>query len=374
MSNYFLDMYKSALGIGAKPLESQSSGKRITYIDLAKGVGIFLVVFVHADDWFNLDYQGRYAISIFLQALFFFMSGMFFKTYSGFKEFLTRKVNTLLIPFIAFYLLTACLLPNVLHQFGYEVRNEHMIGWQSLWAFAYPAHTTFSNTPLWFLLCLFVVSIAFYGIYSLVDFVCVKCRWNKSPIAKPAMLLIICAAAGVLGYYLAVHHINWYLFTDSACTVLPFFCVGYVLKNHTTILQKIDRSWWLWLLAAACLLYIYFFAPGVSYRLNRTNGSFGMLYSCAFVGICAVILLCRLCPAIPIVNFWGKHSLIILCTSNLVIQFTALFVRRLPFGDWTLFVLLIVIVMLVETLAIPFLVRFFPHITGQKNVLPVSGK
>lgn len=114
MANYIVDMYKSALGIGGASA-TPTSTKRIAYVDLAKGVGIFLVVFIHGDDWFGLEYQAKYAISIFLQALFFFLSGMFFKSYGSFGEFLKRKCNSLLIPFLAFYLLTSCLLPNLLH-------------------------------------------------------------------------------------------------------------------------------------------------------------------------------------------------------------------------------------------------------------------
>lgn len=86
------------------------------------------------------------------------------------------------------------------------------------------------------------------------------------------------------------------------------------------------------------------------------------------------MLLCRLSPQIPIVNFWGKYSLVILCTSNVLLQFTVLFVRHLPWNNWILFMLTVAIVMLMETIIMPFMIRFFPHITGQKNVLPVGDK
>lgn len=61
MANYIVDMLKSALGIGGASA-TPTSTKRIAYVDLAKGVGIFLVVFIHGDDWFGLEYQAKYAI------------------------------------------------------------------------------------------------------------------------------------------------------------------------------------------------------------------------------------------------------------------------------------------------------------------------
>lgn len=43
-------------------------------------------------------------LSSFTMPLYFFVSGLFFKSYEGFGGFLARKVDKLLVPFLIFYL------------------------------------------------------------------------------------------------------------------------------------------------------------------------------------------------------------------------------------------------------------------------------
>lgn len=80
----------------------QTDKKRIEYIDLAKGVCILLVVFAHIHPDLT-----RYSWGVFFDSfrmpLYFFLSGIFFKRYSGIQEFAIKKVNNLIIPLLFFY-------------------------------------------------------------------------------------------------------------------------------------------------------------------------------------------------------------------------------------------------------------------------------
>lgn len=80
----------------------QTVKKRIEYIDLAKGVCILLVVFAHIHPDLT-----RYSWGIFFDSfrmpLYFFLSGIFFKRYSGIQEFAIKKINNLIIPLLFFY-------------------------------------------------------------------------------------------------------------------------------------------------------------------------------------------------------------------------------------------------------------------------------
>ena len=82
------------------------ASKRIQYIDLAKGLCITLLVlyhvFIHQDD----VPQVNRTLMVFLLPLFFFLSGLFFKEYENFCDFILRRVNKLLIPFAFFYFLS----------------------------------------------------------------------------------------------------------------------------------------------------------------------------------------------------------------------------------------------------------------------------
>ena len=79
--------------------------ERIEYIDLAKGFCILLVVFAHIHPDLT-----RYSWGVFFDSfrmpLYFFLSGIFFKKYSGIQEFGVKKINNLIIPLLFFYAFT----------------------------------------------------------------------------------------------------------------------------------------------------------------------------------------------------------------------------------------------------------------------------
>ena len=79
--------------------------KRVEWIDLAKGVCIILVVITHIFLVSGVSFSLDSKMTSIRMPLYFILSGLFFKQYEGFKGFLTRKTNKLLIPFLFFFLL-----------------------------------------------------------------------------------------------------------------------------------------------------------------------------------------------------------------------------------------------------------------------------
>ena len=73
--------------------------KRITYIDIAKGLGILVIVLAHNDlaGYHPTLHKFIYAFHI---PLFFFLSGMFFRPERAFGETTRRRFNTLLKPYL----------------------------------------------------------------------------------------------------------------------------------------------------------------------------------------------------------------------------------------------------------------------------------
>ena len=147
--------------------------KRIDFIDLAKGFCIILVVLTHVNTYFNIEYPLKDVLASFRMPLYFILSGIFFKTYGGFGGFLKRKVNNLLIPFFFFYLTLSFALPNFLYLCGYSVRNIDSLGLKSLFNFVFLDQ--FSNSPIWFLLCLFWTNIMCYIILTIRGGAVKKC-------------------------------------------------------------------------------------------------------------------------------------------------------------------------------------------------------
>ena len=73
--------------------------ERIAYIDFMKGLCILLIVMGHVEGFsYDSIMPGlNYALKSFRIPMYFFLSGLFFKTYGEFSEFLRKKVNNLYI-------------------------------------------------------------------------------------------------------------------------------------------------------------------------------------------------------------------------------------------------------------------------------------
>lgn len=77
---------------------------RLPVIDVAKGIGMLLVIYAHVN---YTPGQLAYIYS-FHMPLFFLLSGMMFdrEKYGTFTAFMKRKVQTMVCPYLLFYLLS----------------------------------------------------------------------------------------------------------------------------------------------------------------------------------------------------------------------------------------------------------------------------
>lgn len=83
-----------------RPFEKSTVAvKRIGYIDIAKGIGITLVVMGH-NDFSLISPFAHKLIYAFHMPMFFFMSGMFFKPDMSFWAFARRRFDRVLRPFL----------------------------------------------------------------------------------------------------------------------------------------------------------------------------------------------------------------------------------------------------------------------------------
>ena len=78
--------------------------QRVGYLDIAKGIGIILVVMGHNDFALISPFAHKFIYS-FHMPMFFFMSGMFFKPDLPFWTFLQKRFHRVLKPFLAILLL-----------------------------------------------------------------------------------------------------------------------------------------------------------------------------------------------------------------------------------------------------------------------------
>lgn len=123
-------------------------------IDIARGIGIILVVIGHVAVPF---YDNLYIlIYLFHMPLFFFMSGAFYRRGISFCSDVYKKIRSILCPYFIFAILGngSFLLRDML--FGCKVTSSHL----------FITLINAINTPLWFLVSLFIC----FFIYELLNF------------------------------------------------------------------------------------------------------------------------------------------------------------------------------------------------------------
>ena len=180
-------------------------------IDIAKGITIFLMVWGHS-------IFGTFAwekIYLFHMPLFFFISGFFFKNMS-FVSYLKNKSQRLLFPFIFYWIFIR--IWNIFSNLIIQKANLKEI------LMYVKSEEFFPKTgPLWFLLCLFLLSIVSY-------FLILK-------IPKKYHLLILLVSI-TLAYLLPQQEGKFTFYYGQALLMLPFYMAGYYFYNNNSSLYK----------------------------------------------------------------------------------------------------------------------------------------
>lgn len=188
-------------------------------IDIAKGIGIFLVVLGHVPIpmWLTTP------IYIFHMPLFFFLSGMFFHLNEDRKMGLYKKIRTLIIPY--FFFAICGNTSNVLRDFLFN----HTVNVKSVFTLFDGA-----TSPLWFLVCLF-------GCY-LLSRISSLFTWAS----EPKRMLIGSLLWGSIGILLCRFQIALPLWVTQALLMQFYFVLGYLSRNvqylNTTLYDTIVHA------------------------------------------------------------------------------------------------------------------------------------
>ncbi|MBR3988301.1 MAG: acyltransferase family protein [Clostridia bacterium] len=201
---------------------SVSTSGRVEWVDIAKGIGIILVIIGHL----GVPYTDLW-IYTFHMPLFFFLSGVVFSGIKyKFKVFLVKRIKALVIPYFAL-------------SFGIFL----------FFTFLYVYHDKTGTTPpyfvrgaldtpvnmfvkflvqrgyctVWFLACLFVAEIIFYFVSKAA---------KRNLIVMSAISSAICIG-GLVYYRLGGTTLPWNI--DTALIAQFFMCMGYLFSNSTSL-------------------------------------------------------------------------------------------------------------------------------------------
>ncbi|MFI3285201.1 MAG: acyltransferase [Rikenellaceae bacterium] len=324
------------------------SGKRIEFIDLAKGVCIILVTIGHCGVPINIP-----GFEIVRMPLYFILSGLFYKDYGGLVSLIVKKTNKILLPFLFFYLI-AYVVFYILQCFAPSLLVTDARGIFDLFN-----NRQFFNGPIWFLLALFCCNIYYYFIEQISK------GLNVNYFIATSVLSII---GGGIGWYIGSCKIFMPMFADAALTALPFFYMGVVLKK-TSILypNKMDKYNWLWFILAYALSVII--SRAFDYRLslhcNEIEGA--STYLLAAISVFAMLMLCKMFKKLPLISYMGRYSLIILCTHHMYYRPVKVILSKIPIENSTYIVALITIML--SVISIPICIKLIPWFVAQKDLI-----
>lgn len=331
--------------------------KRIEYIDLAKGLCILFVVWLHTKEFFHgYHHVFETEMSAFRMPLYFILSGIFFKTYGGLWNFTKKKINKLLIPFVTFYLALSFFLPFVLSM----VSSNSVEGGFSislLWAFVTPEN--FPNRPIWFLISLFEVNMICFCLQKASSFLNEKIQF-------PVYVFMGCLL-GLLGVYCGHSKINLPMYIDSSLSCTPFFIFGSFLKQKTNILSD-HRKIVCIVVVVLSIIYLNCFARVVHIRGNSVPDAW-IFYSCGIVGSLGILFFAQIFKRIPLISYFGRYSIMILLTHNVIIKPLYGIVKKFDLSPAIGSLTILVITMLLYLAIIPVMLKFLPYVTAQKDVL-----
>jgi len=270
--------------------------KRNDFMDFLKGIGIFLVILGHHENWIT-DW-----IYSFHMPLFFILAGVFHKNEDKYFNFFKKKVKSLLVPYLFFAIILFLFWLVIGRKFGESAINNIPVKECFIGIFYGIVEVKGISSmewggPIWFLLCLFLISNIFYFVSKL----------NLKKVIFIEICFIIISA--ISKKYIPIS-LPWNL--QRALIDISFYTIGYYAKDF--IKNKDEKNNTITLIKG-----IFFILINVSIYLNRDKLNILEKYNINLVyliggifGSLGVIEIFKNMKSSKKIEFLGKNSIILL--------------------------------------------------------------
>ncbi len=260
--------------------------KRIEWIDITRGITIFLVVLGHS---VAAQSSTAYFIYNFHMPLFFILSGYGFKP-APFTIFVTKKAHALLIPYVLLALcdLALNIADTMISQGTFLVADPaFLLAKQKLFAILYGvgnvppslAHIIQPIGMIWFFPALFLGNMVFWLCHTLTQ------KYGELTLL---LLALTCSIAGkIMG---SIFFLPWSM--DIAFGAQLFFLFGFMAKKYDLFHRHPTKT----IIAFALLFLTYttYARAGVSLN-DRTYGDMLLSFTTAILGTCLTIWIAQRC-------------------------------------------------------------------------------
>ena len=310
---------------------------RIGWVDVAKGLGMFLVFYGHfVQRFIELDVpaaavQMRWIYS-FHMPLFFVLVGFVYKDRGlSFEQFLRREIRTRMVPVWTFNIIAMLIWLIIAYAQGPDGFIGRM-GWGG--TATYCGKQTFSLFVLgrpawiiitWFLICLFTAEVMHFGLQ----------RWLRS---TRNLCISVCCLAVVVWLLDAGSETldtvigprrHWWLATP-AVAALMFYQFGIVLRRFEW-LSRPRPLWITALLTLGCLAAslatfnlnsgLTSHSPAVVLMVNAQYGTVGLFFLSAVAGTGFLIFASQLLTDNRVLTYVGQITLTLMCLNGLLHRF-----------------------------------------------------
>lgn len=306
------------------------SKQYLPWIDVAKGIGIILVVLGHS------MFPKHILISGFHMPLFFILAGITFSARTNFTTFIFKKIQRILIPFFFWYILS------------------YLLG--------------LSNGPLWFLYTLFGSLVC---IYVLVKYANLFCQ----------SFIVLVTSLCIWGKYSFIDYLPADIVRILSGSIFIF--IGYIYKSIISKANGIDEC-----SSIKKNIVIGAITLSAMYTVSLLVGEKLGLYSdlrylwltmfrpywivVVFLTLCgswATILWAKFFNNSMILRWLGMNSLVIMCVHYPICEFLNIYISKLSNFDLLLYKLMYGIVeyILIFTVSIILVLicnRFIPKLSG----------
>ncbi len=286
--------------------------KRIAWIDIAKFIGIYFVMFSHFEACPSFV---RIFFTPFFLAIFFFCSGFTYRHQDDFKSFLKKKLRALVLPWFI-YSNFNIILSNI-KSFKHHSNDFRTELFRNLLQIRY------YDERMWFIPALFSASLVFFFVIR---------RYEKE--RNKGKLLLLCTVLALLRKIYKVYmdpellpwkviSLPWHI--DYIPTALLFMVLGYLFKEQETSFdEKLNWTKTI-LIVAAYLLLVY--VPEIMEWSFAWYVDFFYDHLCHFLGIIMIVIIAKKIPANKPFLYIGSNTLLYFSLHNKPITASEAFLR-----------------------------------------------
>ena len=268
--------------------------KRLNWIDQARGLSIFLVVYGH-----NFPVNEPYIYS-FHVPLFFFIAGMFHPKNEAIAT-IKRRAKMLLAPYFIWAFALFLFWWAIGRNYGESVVTDTSPIKNFIGIFYAQGGRDYMEwgIPMWFLPCVFLVFILSSAVKKIK---------NKPFSVGVSLLLII---AGFLWPIYFQQSLPWSL--DVAMVALGFYMAGEYLKKWLIDLSKIQALPW-FVLCITINILCFTYNPSKVDMYRSVYGNEALFFISGLSGAIAYVLLFKIIPIFSFLSYLGKHTIVLLAT------------------------------------------------------------